>query len=185
MTDMDRFVGSIAIWASTMHTSLRKLLKPSSIIFCPSMAPKSQLSLATIQTLKSVSIEKSVIMLSTLTPPSLVFQTSRVLNMSNGNPLYSYIVDSSIDARYLNTSTPARAYRLETFRSKGSISIDSKKQIRCYFVTKCEFVNPNPTLEEMRDLRICGDKNFLEKVTDHTLSIYQSVVEAVLQRSGL
>jgi glutamate dehydrogenase len=67
----------------------------------------------------------------------------------------------------------------------GAISVTSKKQIRCYFVTKCEFVNPNPSLEEMRDLRICGDKHFLEKVTENTLAIYQSVVEAVLQRSGM
>jgi len=89
-----------------------------------------------------------------------------------------------IDARYLNGSTPAQAYRLETFRSMGSISSQSKKQIRCYFVTKCHFVNPNPTLDEMRDLRICGDKAFLEKVTDNTLAIYQGIVEAVLERSG-
>jgi glutamate dehydrogenase len=94
-------------------------------------------------------------------------------------------VNGRIDARYLNGSTPAAAYRLETFRSMGSISQLSKKQIRCYFVTKCEFVNPNPTLEEMRDLRICGDKSFLEKVTENTLAIYQSVVDAVLERSGM
>jgi glutamate dehydrogenase len=66
----------------------------------------------------------------------------------------------------------------------GSISSTSKKQIRCYFVTKCEFVNPSPSLEEMRDLRICGDKHFLEKVTENTLEIYQQVVDAVLERSG-
>jgi len=66
----------------------------------------------------------------------------------------------------------------------GSISAQTKKQIRCYFVTKCNFVNPNPSLEEMRDVRVCGDKTFLEKVTDNTLDIYQGVVEAVLERSG-
>jgi glutamate dehydrogenase len=67
----------------------------------------------------------------------------------------------------------------------GSISVTSKKQIRCYFVTQCDFVNPNPTLEEMRDLRVCGDKSFLEKVTENTLEIYQQVVDAVLERSGI
>jgi glutamate dehydrogenase len=85
----------------------------------------------------------------------------------------------------LDKSTPARAFRLETFRSMGALSLSSKKQIRCYFVTKCDFVNPNPSLEEMRDLRVCGDKNFLEKVTENTLDIYQSVVDAVLERSGI
>jgi len=90
-----------------------------------------------------------------------------------------------IDARYLNGSTPARAYRLETFRSMGTVSITSRAQIRCYFVTQCEFVNPNPSLEEMHDLRVCGDKRFLEKVTANTLEIYQQVVDAVLGRSGM
>ena len=103
--------------------------------------------------------------------------------MSSGTILHTPSNDS-IDARYLNGSTPARAYRLETFRSQGAISVTSQNQIRCYFVTKCNFVNPNPSLEEMRDLRVCGDKHFLEKVTEHTLAIYQSVVDAVLQRSG-
>jgi glutamate dehydrogenase len=89
-----------------------------------------------------------------------------------------------IDTRYLNASTPANAYRLETFRYKGTMSPSNKKQIRCYFVTQCDFVNPNPSLEEMRDLRICGDKSFLGKVTEKTLEIYQDVVNAVLDRSG-
>jgi hypothetical protein len=126
-----------------------------------------------------------VIMLRTLTLPNPVFQISRDLNTNNGNALSSLLLMTSIDARYLNGSTPARAYRLETFRSMGAISVTSTKQIRCYFVTKCDFVNPNPSLEEMRDLRVCGDKSFLEKVTENTLAIYQSVVDAVLQRSGI
>lgn len=67
----------------------------------------------------------------------------------------------------------------------GSVSATSKKQIRAYFVSKCNFVNPNPSLEEMRDIRVCSDKTFLEKVTENTLDIYQSVVDAVLQRSGM
>jgi glutamate dehydrogenase len=66
----------------------------------------------------------------------------------------------------------------------GALSHASQKQIRCYFVAKCEFVNPTPSEEEMRDLRVCGDKTFLEKVTENTLDIYQSIVEAVLERSG-
>ena len=84
----------------------------------------------------------------------------------------------------MDASTPAKAYRLETFRYKGTMSPSNKKQIRCYFVTQCEFVNPNPTLLEMRDIRVCGDKNFLGKVTANTLEIYQDVVNAVLDRSG-
>jgi glutamate dehydrogenase len=90
---------------------------------------------------------------------------------------------ASIDARYLNGSTPARAYRLETFRSTSTIS--STRQIRCYFVTKCDFVDPNPTVEELHDLRVCGDKHFLEKVTENTLEIYQGVVHDVFQQSGM
>ena len=180
-----RLVGFIAIWALMMHILLRNLLKLLSIIFCRFMAQRSLRSLATIPISKFGLIERNVIMLSTLTLPNPVFQISPDLNMSNGNILSSPLLMTSIDARYLNGSTPARAYRLETFRSMGAISVTSTMQIRCYFVAKCDFVNPNPSLEEMRDLRVCGDKSFLEKVTENTLAIYQSVVDAVLQRSGM
>jgi glutamate dehydrogenase len=185
LTSIVRLVGFTAIWALMMHILLRNPSRLLSIIFYRSMAQKLLLSLAMIPISKFASIERSVIMLSTLTLPNLVYQISRDLNMSNGNVLSSPLLMVRIDARYLNGSTPARAYRLETFRSMGAISVTSTKQIRCYFVTKCDFVNPNPTLEEMRDLRICGDKNFLEKVTENTLAIYQGVVDAVLQRSGM
>jgi hypothetical protein len=167
-----------------MHISLRNPSRLLSIIFCHFMVRKSLLSLAMIPISRFGLIERNVIMLSTLTLPSRVFQIFRDLNMSNGSLPSFPLLTTSIDARYLNGSTPARAYRLETFRSMGAISVTSKKQIRCYFVTKCDFVNPNPSLEEMRDLRVCGDKSFLEKVTENTLAIYQSVVDAVLQRSG-
>lgn len=87
-------------------------------------------------------------------------------------PLY----EQRIDEKYLNTSTPAKAFRLESFRS-------TDKKLRCYFVYKCDFVNPKPEPNET-DLAIISDKPFLEKATPNTKLIYQGIVSAVMQRKG-
>ena len=44
--------------------------------------------------------------------------------------------ETRIDELFLDTET---AYRLETYRSQGSISATASQQPRCYFVTKCSF----------------------------------------------
>ena len=54
------------------------------------------------------------------------------------------VVESRIDALYLDKSTPQNAYRLETYRSQGSISATASQQLRCYFVTKCNFPEKPP-----------------------------------------
>jgi hypothetical protein len=207
--------GSTTISALTTLTTPKNPLIPSSTTSSPSTAPKSLPLPATTQILKSVLIGKNVITPCTLILPNPAFQISQARNTNSGKthpfcppplispggrevyslppflpcnlicPITSGFADFRIDERYLNGSTPARAYRVETFRSNGSVSATSKKQIRAYFVSKCNFVNPNPSLEEMRDVRMCSDKTFLEKVTENTLDIYQSVVDAVLQRSGM
>lgn len=164
---------------------LRNRLKPSFTTSYLSTAPRSRLLPAMTPISKSDLTEKNPTMQFISILPNQVFPTFLAPNTNKGALANLPCANGRIDARYLNGSTPAAAYRLETFRSMGSISHSSKKQIRCYFVTKCEFVNPNPTLEEMRDLRVCGDKSFLEKVTENTLDIYQSVVDAVLERSGM
>lgn len=55
--------------------------------------------------------------------------------------------EKRIDAKYLDNSTRERGFRLETYRSLGTVSSANPTQLRCYFVAKCEFVNPNPTEE--------------------------------------
>lgn len=64
------------------------------------------------------------------------------------------------------------------------MSSSLKTQLRCYFVKKCQFVNPSPSESELCDIRQVSDKTFLAKATDNTLEIYQRVIEAVLQRTG-
>lgn len=86
-----------------------------------------------------------------------------------------------IDERYLNLSTPARAYRLETFRSQGQIT-GSKQQLRCYFLYKCVFGSaPN---ENETDIDKISDKLFLQKITPNTKTIYQSIVSNAVGRTG-
>lgn len=87
---------------------------------------------------------------------------------------------------YLDKSTPANAFRLETFRSLGSISATASQQLRCYFVTKCDFSNPAPSsrTDGKTDIRAVSDKAFLEKASENTLDIYQNVMWSVESRYG-
>lgn len=57
-------------------------------------------------------------------------------------------------------------------------------QLRCYFVTKCQFVNPQPTPEQETDINQVADQNFLKKATDYTKKIYEDVMRNVLVRTG-
>lgn len=87
---------------------------------------------------------------------------------------------------YLDKSTPTNAYRLETFRSLGSISATASQQLRCYFVTKCDFSDPpkSTRTDGKTDIRTVSDKVFLEKATDNTLEIYQDIMWGVESRYG-
>ncbi|CAG8527997.1 12955_t:CDS:2 [Ambispora leptoticha] len=89
-----------------------------------------------------------------------------------------------IDERYLDVSTTSRAYRLESYRSHGNVSPSVNTQLRCYFVAKCDFVKLDPTPEEETDIRVVGDKTFLERATENTLEIYQNIMKTVLSRTG-
>lgn len=55
--------------------------------------------------------------------------------------------EGRIDEKYLDVSNKERAYRLETYRSQGTVSSKNQTQLRCYFVAKCDFVKPNPSPE--------------------------------------
>ena len=76
----------------------------------------------------------------------------------------------------MNNSTPENAYRLETFRSTGSISATASQQLRCYFVNKCHFP-PKPAVVpgQKTDIRSVSDSSFLDRATKNTLEIYQNV----------
>ena len=92
--------------------------------------------------------------------------------------------EALIDSKYLDNSTPAKAYRLETYRSSGTVSKSLTTQLRCYFVTKCSFVVPEPTAQQERDIKLVGDKAFLSKASAHTQSLYQKIIGNVLDRTG-
>lgn len=102
--------------------------------------------------------------------------------------------ETRIDNRYLTPSTPQKAYRLETFRSPGSVdppagsgaeamALSSSQQLRCYFVYECDFFDKNPSENEV-DLAKISDKLFFSKATEHTKAIYQSIISQVVRRAG-
>lgn len=81
---------------------------------------------------------------------------------------------------FLDKSTPQNAYRLETYRSAGSISATASQQLRCYFVQKCQFPHtPATTADGRTDIRSVSDAVFLEKATQNTLDVYQQVSACV------
>ncbi|KAF4617888.1 hypothetical protein D9613_005743 [Agrocybe pediades] len=94
--------------------------------------------------------------------------------------------ETRIDELFLNNSRPDNAYRLETFRSAGSISSTASQQLRCYFVTKCQFPSKPPALApgEKTDIRSVSDTAFLDRATKNTLDIYQEVMWNVEKRHG-
>ncbi|KAN0063542.1 NAD-dependent glutamate dehydrogenase [Thecaphora frezii] len=94
--------------------------------------------------------------------------------------------EKRIDANYLDKSSVDKAFRLETYRSAGSVSAQSKQQLRCYFLAKCNFVEPRPApgTPEFGDIRAVSDKTFLTKASDKTLEIYQAIMDEVLRRQG-
>ncbi|TEB24207.1 glutamate dehydrogenase [Coprinellus micaceus] len=95
------------------------------------------------------------------------------------------ICETRIDELFIDKSTPENAYRLETFRSTGSISAASSQQLRCYFVGKCQFP-PTPAggWPKKADIQSVGDKTFLERATQNTLDVYQKIMHNVEERHG-
>lgn len=91
--------------------------------------------------------------------------------------------EQRIDKKYVNGSTPDNSYRVETFRSPTSIPGDDGQQLRCYFVYKCQFANPNPGPNET-NIDIIGEKRFLQKATANTKAVYQEIISNAVARSG-
>ncbi|KAF9533182.1 NAD-specific glutamate dehydrogenase [Crepidotus variabilis] len=83
--------------------------------------------------------------------------------------------ETRIDDLFLDKSTPENAFRLETFRSAGSISATASQQLRCYFVTKCNLPPKPAALKdgEKTDIKTVSDPAFLDRATSNTLDIYQ------------
>lgn len=92
--------------------------------------------------------------------------------------------EQKIDEKYLDVSNKTSSYRLESFRSNGTISLSLSQTLRCYFIRKCSFVTPNPSKDQEADIRLVGDKHFLEKATENTLDAYQTIMKKVLVRTG-
>ncbi|KAI1144400.1 NAD-specific glutamate dehydrogenase [Hypoxylon sp. FL0543] len=93
--------------------------------------------------------------------------------------------ENRLEAKYLDHADPNKRFRVETFRSPGTISNDpsSKASLRCYFVYQCMFVDPNPDPTETR-LEIISDRMFLTKATKNTKQIYDDIIKLAVTRTG-
>ncbi|KIW14890.1 hypothetical protein PV08_07675 [Exophiala spinifera] len=91
--------------------------------------------------------------------------------------------EQRIDEKYIDGSTPARSYRVESFRSNNALPENPEQSLRCYFVYQCQFNNPNPSPDET-DLEQIGEKRFLQKATKNTKEVYQEIITYAVQRTG-
>ncbi|CAI7568172.1 unnamed protein product [Penicillium palitans] len=110
---------------------------------------------------------------------AVYIDTSRPGTISVDGPRY----EQRIDEKYVNHSKGANSYRVETFRSPSTLPGDNGQQLRCYFVYKCLFANPNPSPNET-NIDIIGEKRFLQKATPNTKAIYQEIITTAVGRSG-
>ncbi|EGD95276.1 NAD+ dependent glutamate dehydrogenase, partial [Trichophyton tonsurans CBS 112818] len=110
---------------------------------------------------------------------AVYIDTSRPGVTTTDGPRY----EQRIDEKYINGATATDSFRVETFRSSSPLPDNSEQQLRCYFVYKCQFANPNPDPEET-NIEIVGDKLFLQKATENTKAIYQELLINAVARSG-
>ncbi|KAM0718013.1 hypothetical protein Q7P37_006345 [Cladosporium fusiforme] len=87
--------------------------------------------------------------------------------------------ESRLESKYLDGSRGGNSYRVETFRAPS----DAVQSIRCYFVYQSVFKNKNPAPGETR-IEELGDERFLQKATQNTKMIYQSIMDQVVSRTG-
>ncbi|KAI9470231.1 Glutamate/Leucine/Phenylalanine/Valine dehydrogenase-domain-containing protein [Coemansia mojavensis] len=92
--------------------------------------------------------------------------------------------EQMIDADYLDISVPQKAYRVESYRSRGKVSKSLDASLRTYFVNACDFVNAAPEGDAVHDISQVSDRTFLAKATPHVLDLYSGVIAKVLCRTG-
>ncbi|KAF2174124.1 hypothetical protein M409DRAFT_62259 [Zasmidium cellare ATCC 36951] len=91
--------------------------------------------------------------------------------------------EQRLEQKYLDGSRGLSSYRVESFRSPSKIPGGDDQSLRCYFVYQSSFKNKSPRPDETK-VEELGDERFLQKTTSNTREIYQSVMDAVVQRTG-
>jgi glutamate dehydrogenase len=91
--------------------------------------------------------------------------------------------EQRIDEKYINGSTPARSFRVESFRSSNALPDNPDQSLRCYFIYQCQFKNPDAGPNET-DIEQVGEQRFLQKATKNTKAIYQEIINYAVARTG-
>ncbi|KAJ3231548.1 NAD-dependent glutamate dehydrogenase [Chytriomyces hyalinus] len=92
----------------------------------------------------------------------------------------------TIDAKYLDTSSRAQSFRLESYRSQSSVASNSfSTHVNSYFLYRCKFPEPRDASGEFSSLEEICDPYFYEHATEQTLACYESIMRQVLKRTGV
>jgi glutamate dehydrogenase len=97
------------------------------------------------------------------------------INTYNNSDKYIYIFSSLGDV-----------YRVETYRSKGSVGENMESQLRCYFVEKCIFLNSgvSPLKSKELNIKLLSSTRLLEMANERLLSDYEALLKTAVLRKG-
>ncbi|KAL6065909.1 NAD-specific glutamate dehydrogenase [Balamuthia mandrillaris] len=95
-------------------------------------------------------------------------------------------IEEKIGRHYLATEGTYNNYRVQVYRSKGTISPDSTSQLRIYVVSRAKYALPREEMEASieTDLNKVGDLSFLKLASQWTHDAYQSILDKAVQCSG-
>ena len=93
--------------------------------------------------------------------------------------------EARLEEKYLDGSRGLNSFRVESFRSPGRLPAEAgnHESLRCYFVYQSSFKNKSPAPDET-NIDVIGDERFLQKTTQNTKAIYQSIMDAGVHRTG-
>jgi len=76
------------------------------------------------------------------------------------------------------------AFRVQVYRTSGTISENSTVKLRMFFVQKSEFQKENVSPDDPINLENIADRNFYATVTDHSKDALTEVLKAAQQQLG-
>lgn len=90
-----------------------------------------------------------------------------------------------IDKKYLDNAEADGPFRMQCYLSAGSAAYNVKKQLRCFFVSKCSFPNPTPTPEQSLNLEEVADSSLLANLDPATKELYQDIMKKAMKELGV
>lgn len=99
-----------------------------------------------------------------------------------GRALVEHRIEEVIDLKYLDGREDP--FRVESYLSSGNVAENIQNRIRCHFVNKCSYAEPNPTGEDIFDLDKVADSVYLKQVGQISKMAHALIVRRALEEIG-